>query len=42
MTRPTDTGPTRAHTGARLRALLQAGDIDAALQAGLRDYAPSH
>ncbi|MBO9717809.1 MAG: hypothetical protein J7507_13620 [Pseudoxanthomonas sp.] len=39
---PPDTGSSRDATGARLRALLQAGDIDAALQAGLMDYAASH
>ena len=42
MTLPTDSGPSGDAIGARLRALLQAGDVDAALQAGLMDYPATH
>ncbi|UWX04466.1 hypothetical protein H1235_05660 [Pseudoxanthomonas sp. NC8] len=42
MTRRADTGIPRDALGARLRALLQSGDVDAALQAGLMDYVATH
>lgn len=42
MTPQPATGTSRDATGAQLRALLQAGDVDAALQAGLMDYPAMH